>query len=77
MQHREKGKETVSAVKKVDKDNFVKIAFCSMIKPEHEDLKIRSIISIINLKITVTQQVWILLTIQILMDHVLLEVNCI
>ena len=59
----------LSAVKEVDKGHSVKIAFPS-ITVKIKILKIRSTMSIINLKTTATQQVWILLTIQILMDHV-------
>ena len=65
-----KAKKLVSAVKEVDKDNSVKIAFSSIINREYQNIKIRSMMSIITLKNTATQQVWILLTIQILMDHV-------
>ena len=39
MQHCEKGKETGSTVREVDKDNPVKIALSSMINREDEDFK--------------------------------------
>ena len=65
-----KAKKLVSAVKEVDKDNSIKIAFSSIINREDEDFKDKIHMSIINLKTTVTQQVWILMTIQILLDHV-------
>ena len=64
-------KELVSAVKEIDKDNSLKVAFSIIINLKMKILKIRSIMLIMVLIITtVTQQAWILLIIQILMEHV-------
>ena len=65
-----KTKKLVSAVKEVDQDHSLKIAFSSIINREDDDFKDK--VNDVNnkLKTTLTQQVWILLTIQILMDHV-------
>ena len=54
----------------MNKDLSTKIAFSSIINREDKDFKDKINISIIHLKAIVTQQLWILLAIQILMDHV-------
>ena len=64
-----KAKKLVSAVKDIDKDNSIKIAFSSIINREDEDFKDKINDVYNKLKTTVTQQVWILLTIQILIDR--------
>ena len=64
-----KAKKLVSAVKETDKDSSVKIAFSSIINREDEDFKDKINDVYNKLKTTVTQQVWILLTIQILIDR--------
>ena len=81
-----KKKKLVSAVKKVDKDHSVKIAFSSIVNRDDQDFKgkindvnnkLRNICNSagidfndnLNLETTVTQQVRILMTIQILMAH--------
>ena len=71
-----KAKKLVSAVKEVDKDNSIKIAFSSIINREDEDFKDN--INDVNNKLKKTsaiQQVWILLAIQILMDRGKLHLN--
>ena len=82
-----KKKKLVSAVKKIDKDHSVKIAFSSIVNRDDQDFKgkindvnnkLRNICNSagidfndnLNLETTVTQQVRILMTIQILMAHV-------
>ena len=81
-----KKKKLVSAVKKIDKDHSVKIAFSSRVNRDDQDFKgkindvnnkLRNICNSagidfndnLNLETTVTQQVRILMTIQILMAH--------
>ena len=81
-----KKKKLVSAVKKIDKDHSVKIAFSSIVNRDDQDFKgkindvnnkLRNICNSagidfndnLNLETTVTQQVRILMTIQILMAH--------
>ena len=81
-----KKKKLVSAVKKIDKDHSVKIAFSSIVNRDDQDFKgkindvnnkHRNICNSagidfndnLNLETTVTQQVRILMTIQILMAH--------
>ena len=82
----QKKKKLVSAVKKIDKDHSVKIAFSSIVNRDDQDFKgkindvnnkHRNICNSagidfndnLNLETTVTQQVRILMTIQILMAH--------
>ena len=60
----------------MNKDLSTKIAFSSIINREDKDFKDKINISIIHLKAIVTQQLWILLAIQILMDHVWIELSC-
>ena len=81
-----KKKKLVSAVKKIDKDHSVKIAFSSIVNRDDQDFKgkindvnnkLRNICNSagidfndnLNLETTVTQQVRILMTIQILMAY--------
>ena len=81
-----KKKKLVSAVKKIDKDHSVNIAFSSIVNRDDQDFKgkindvnnkLRNICNSagidfndnLNLETTVTQQVRILMTIQILMAH--------
>ena len=81
-----KKKKLVSAVKKIDKDHSVKIAFSSIVNPDDQDFKgkindvnnkLRNICNSagidfndnLNLETTVTQQMRILMTIQILMAY--------
>ena len=81
-----KKKKLVSAVKKIDKDHSVKIAFSSIVNRDDQDFKgkindvnnkLRNICNSagidfndnLSLETTVTQQVRILMTIQILMAH--------
>ena len=71
-----KAQKLVCAIKKMNKDLSTKIAFSSIINREDKDFKDKINISIIHLKAIVTQQLWILLAIQILMDHVWIELSC-
>ena len=81
-----KKKKLVSAVKKIDKDHSVKIAFSSIVNRDDQDFKgkindvnnkLRNICNSagidfndnLNLETTVTQQMRILMTIQILMAY--------
>ena len=66
-----KANKLLSAVKEVDKNKPVKIAFSDIIN--HQDENFKDEINDVNNKLkktTLIQQVWILLTIPILMDHV-------